>query len=230
MADFSSRRLEHQRYKTKKDNAMARLGDIRDCFPNTLSVGSTAAITGAVTLASTLGVDTINEYTSATGVTVDGVLIKDNTLTAHKEPISEAATTVLTAADSGKVFFVDGATSAADYTLPAPAAGLNFKWVWVANCNNAITVTTADTTDTTGDMFYGGLLLIPATDNLNYIEYAGSDVSKLTFDDNLANSAGGVGSWVEIRCVEDAVWCVTGILNSTTDSDTDGSAIGSDVD
>ena len=145
------------------------------------------------------------------------------------EHISEAVTTVLTAADSGKTFFVDAATTAANYTLPAPVAGLKYKFIWVANCNNAVTITTADTTDTTGDMLRGGLLVSAAAAVNTFVE-AASDVNKATFDDNVENGAAGIGSWVEIICAEDAVWYITGVVNSTTDADGVGSAIFSDVD
>lgn len=145
------------------------------------------------------------------------------------EDISEAVTTVLTAADSGKTFFINADTAATNYTLPAPVAGLNFKWLWTADCDNAITITTADTTDTTGDMFVGGVLNCAAA-NLNTFVEVAADNNKMTFDDNVANSAGGAGQWIEVICTEDAAWFVRGIVNMTSDADGVGSAIFSDVD
>lgn len=135
---------------------------------------------------------------------------------------AEAATATLDASDSGKTFWIDGSTSAATFTLPAPAAGLNFKWIWTANCNNAIVIQTADITDTSGDMLRGGLLICAAAALNTFLEASG-DVNTITVDDNAANLAGGVGSWIEIICTEDAVWFVRGILNSTTDNDSTGS-------
>ena len=143
--------------------------------------------------------------------------------------IAEAATASLTAADSGKTFWIDGSTSAATYTLPAPSAGLYFRWKWTANCNNAVIIQTADITDTTGDMLKGGVLVCAAADNNLFIEN-GANVNTATFDDNVANSAAGAGSWVEVICTEDPTWYIRGILNSTTDADTDGSAIFSNAD
>ena len=145
------------------------------------------------------------------------------------ESLTEAATVTLTAADSGKTFWINGSTSAADFTLPAPVIGLTYRWVWTANCNNAITITTADTTDTTGDMFLGGLLISAAAAVNTFVETA-ADKNKMTFDDNVENCAGGAGSWVEVICIADAVWFVRGIMNGTTDADGVGSAIFSDVD
>jgi hypothetical protein len=136
---------------------------------------------------------------------------------------------VLTAADSGKVFFVNADTVATAYTLPAPAAGLHFKWIVTANCDNATTITTADTADTSGDMFKGGLLVSAAAAVNTFVE-AGSDVNRITLDDNVVNGACGTGSWLEVICTEDPTWFVTGVINSTTDADGVGSAIFSDVD
>jgi len=229
MADFTIRRKAYQRYSTREDNGFCRLGDVKDLFADTVTVSGVTTMTGNVTLGGSVAVDTISEATSATGVTVDGVLIKDNALTGKYEAIAEAATEVLVAADSNKTFFVDAATSAANYTLPTPVAGLRYKFIWVANCDNAVTITTADTTDTTGDMLRGGLLICAAAAVNTFVE-AASDVNKATFDDNVENGAAGIGSWVEIICAEDAVWYITGVINSTTDADGVGSAIFSDVD
>ena len=159
-------------------------------------------------------------------VTIAGALTATGALTIGgailaKATVSEAATTVLTAAESGSIFFIDGSTSAANYTLPATVAGLTFKWIWTANCNNAITITTADTTDTTGDMFTGGLLISSAAAVNNFLEVA-ADNNTITVDDNAADKAGGPGSWIEVICCEDAVWYVTGVINSTTDADSTG--------
>jgi hypothetical protein len=145
-----------------------------------------------------------------------------------KKAVVEGATTILTAAHSGSVFFINGDTAASDYTLPATVAGLNYKWVWTANCNNAITITTADTTDTTGDMFLGGLLISSAAAVNNFLESA-ADKNCITVDDNAANTAGGPGSWIEVICTEDGAWFVHGVINSTTDADSVGAHF-TDVD
>ena len=135
----------------------------------------------------------------------------------------------LTAADSGKVFFINADTGATTYTLPTPAAGLHYKWIVTANCNAATIIKTADTTDTTGDMLRGCLFLHSADNDTTVVEAAG-DVNTLTLDDDLANSTCGIGSWVEIICNEDPTWFVTGMINGTTDSDGTGAALFSDTD
>lgn len=134
------------------------------------------------------------------------------------------AAVILTAADSGKVFFVNADTGATAYTLPAPAAGLHFKWIVTANCDNATTIATADLTDTSGDMYKGGLLVCAAAAVNTFVE-AGANVNTITLDDNVVNGACGAGSWLEVICNEDPTWFVTGVINSTTDADGVGSAI-----
>jgi hypothetical protein len=144
-----------------------------------------------------------------------------------KLSISEATTTVLTSSDHGKVFFVDAATVAAIYTLPAPIIGLTFKWIWVADCNNAITIKTADITDTTGDMLAGALIVWSSTAATNLtVRETVANCNTLILDDNAVNSGAGIGTWVEITCVEDAVWHVCGVINGSST----GSALFSNAD
>ena len=146
------------------------------------------------------------------------------------DAIAEVTTTVvLTAADSGKVYFNNSDSGASTFTLPAPAPGLRFKWIWTANKTTATIIKTADVTDSTGDMLRGGLLVCAAAAVNTFVEASG-DVNTMTFDDDVVNGAAGIGSWVEAICTEDPTWCVTGVINSTTDADGVGSAIFSDTD
>ena len=210
---------------TQQDNSTATLSYDGTDF----DFDAPVTVAGALSSSSTgLKADTISEYTSGSGVTVDGVKLKDSAIFS-KVSVTEIAATVLTAADSGKVFFVNSDSGAAAFTLPAPAAGLHFKWIVTANCTTALTITTADTTDTTGDMLRGCIFL-HSTDNDTTVVEASGDVNKLTLDDDLANSTCGLGSWIEVICTEDPVWFITGMLNGTTDTDGTGAALFSDVD
>jgi len=145
--------------------------------------------------------------------------------------IEAAASKTLTAADSGRVFSV-GSGSAAAYTLPAATeanAGIRFLWIWTASETDAITIVTADTTDTTGDMLFGGLLNCSAA-AVNTLAQAGADANTITLDDNVANTGGGEGTWVEIICLGQSKWFVRGIVEADSDADGTGSAIFSDAD
>lgn len=164
--------------------------------------------------------DHIGEYTEGEGVEIIG----------ERKDIGYSDGNVsLTSQESGKTFFIDGSSSASTYTLPAPRAGLNYKWIWGANCDAETKITTADHTDTTGDMLRGGLLVCSAAAVNTFIEASG-DMNTLSVDDNVDNKAAGAGSWIEIYCVRDAEWLVTGVLNGNTDADGNGSVVFSDVD
>ena len=148
-----------------------------------------------------------------------------------KKSVTEAAGAAvgLTAAMSGKVFFINSDSGATTYTLPAPAAGLHYKWIVTANMTDPIIIKTADTTDTTGDMLRGALYQL-ANDNDSTVVEASGDVNTLTLDDNAANGACGIGSWVEVICTEDPVWFVTGVINGTTGGTGTGAGLFSDAD
>jgi len=244
MGDFSKQRESHERYDSFGENQMARLGDIIDLFPGTLSVSGVSTLTGAtgitgaltcaaalsaltltatttLDVGTTLSVDTINEYTSGTGVSITG------RLPSVTEVVSPTAT--LTASDSGKIFFVNTDSGASTYTLPAPKAGLHFKWIISQDCDTATIIQTADNTDTSGDMFLGGLLVKAAIDLTTFVETA-ADNNTITLDDNVANTAQGAGSWVHIYCTEDPTWFVSGVINADSEGTCDGSAIFSDAD
>lgn len=162
--------------------------------------------------------DTIAEVTPGAGVTITGI----------KDTVSAAASVTLTAADSGKVFFI-GDSGAVAYVLPDAEAGLKFKFIVIADETDATTITTSDTTDTTGEGFDGGLLVCAAAAVNTFVE-SGADTNRITLDDNVTNGACGKGSWLEIIGVKANTWFVTGVINSTTNATGVGSAIFSDVD
>lgn len=178
-----------------------------------------------------INADTVTEVTSAAGTTIDGVLVKDNTLTALRKSVTEltGSAVILTAADSGKVFFVNADSGATTYTLPAPEAGLHFKWIVTADTDSATVIKTANITDTSGDMLRGGLLVCSAAAINTFVE-AASDVNTLTLDNNVNNAGQGIGSWVEVICTEDPTWFVTGVINGNADVDGNGSVLFTDAD
>ena len=173
---------------------------------------------GSSYAADSIAVDTITTNTES-ALTLPAVL----------KNMEESDSRHLTAADSGKVFFLNSDTGAVTYTLPAPIPGLTFKWVFVDNKTSVTNIATADVTDTTGDMFRGGLLVCAAAAVNTFVEASG-DVNTIVLDDDVVNGAAGTGSWVEVICTEDTKWFVHGVINSTTDADGVGSAIFVDTD
>jgi hypothetical protein len=175
----------------------------------------------------------VRAYLTAGGVLQIGSYISldsiAHTITGDRKSITAGTTTtVLTAADSGKVFNIK-AVGAATYTLPAPAAGLYFKWIWSIDNTDAVIIKTADLTDTDGDMFRGGLLVCAAAAVNTFVEASG-DHNTITMEDDAAKCGGGVGSWIEIICTEDPTWYVRGIVNSNSDADNVGVGLFSDAD
>ena len=145
--------------------------------------------------------------------------------------VLDGVSKTLTASESGTIWHM-GTGGAVDFVLPAASVaniGVSYLFVWSAAETDAITIQTADTTDTTGDMFVGGLLFCAAA-AVNTIAQLAADKNKLTFDDNVANSGGGPGTWCEVTCIADAKWFVRGIVEGDSDADGVGSAIASDVD
>ena len=97
-------------------------------------------------MASTLYVDTVSEQTSGSGVTVDGVFLKDSTVTALQLHTAMAVNGAATIASGTVIFTKAGVTGGSKNlatfaafvgaTLTLQAYGL--KWVVVANNNVTI--------------------------------------------------------------------------------------------
>lgn len=113
------------------------------------------------------------------------------------------ATTTLTAADSGGVYFLNAATEFVT-TLPSPAAGLNFKFICkAAPASASYTVVTASS----ANILIGGIneLEVDTGDDGPY----DADGDTITFVDGVAV----VGDWAEV--VSDGTsWYLTGQANA----------------
>ena len=147
----------------------------------------------------------------------------------------------LTVAQSGAIMLFDEDEAYA-ITLPAVTTGdigVNYTFMETIASNNDRTIDTAYD----NDYYVGSLVVLPsavwasgtAQDGLaaNIVANAASDV-QITFDDNLANGAGGVGSIVKVTAVVTGntgagggaklVWALTGQM-FTADPNSDGTAI-----
>ena len=106
------------------------------------------------------------------------------------------ANTTLTAADSGKIIFLDGSTTH-DVTLPSAATGLNYHFILVDATADVDVVQAAATEDFVGTVVDGAGTSDTA---------AGSD-TKIIFDQTGGAAA---GDWVKLVCYNDDDWMVAG--------------------
>lgn len=90
-----------------------------------------SANTFAALLGSSILTDVINETTTDAGVTIEGILALDNTLSALREALlTKAVNYPLVAADSGVTVFVTAADKV--LTLPSTVAGLKYRVILTA--------------------------------------------------------------------------------------------------
>lgn len=124
-------------------------------------------------LTGTLTVDTINEYTSATGVTVDGVLLKDNDVTATDVTASGVVTgatlvgTLTTAAQTNVTSLgtLSSLTISGDLTVDT-------NTLKVVSSSNQITMGN-------GEVGFGGLLNLDS-------DYNGSNIPQISLQDGIS--------------------------------------------
>tara|TARA_R110000824_G_scaffold372139_1_gene562215 strand:+ start:101 stop:592 length:492 start_codon:yes stop_codon:yes gene_type:complete len=138
------------------------------------------------------------------------------------------------ASDSNKTFILNTA-AATVITLPADAdmeIGWNVKFVMALANNNGVLIKCSDVTDTTGQMFTGGLnyqVVADATaDVFQGYATAATDDSQLALDTNLANNMASVGSVVNIMKTATNKFMVSGHIASV-DADGTGAAIFSNI-
>lgn len=148
-----------------------------------LNTDKDVSISGSTTLS---GATTISGALTTTGVLTPSTIVEPNE--------TVAATETLVAADSGKTIFLSSATEFAT-TLPAPAAGLKFRFIVAAAPSGAsYTVVTN-----------GGDNVIEGSATVNGAAVAAVNEDTITFTDGAA----AVGDWVEV--VSDGTsWYVSG--------------------
>jgi len=153
----------------------------------------------------------------------------------HTHEITAATTAYqVLASDSNKTFILNTA-AATVITLPADAdmeLGWNIKVVMALACNAGILIKCSDVTDTTGQMFTGGVnyqVIADATaDVFQGYAAAAADDSQLALDTNLANNMATVGTNLTIMKTATNKFMVTGHV-ATADADGTGAAIFSNI-
>tara|TARA_R110000765_G_scaffold48943_1_gene99680 strand:- start:995 stop:1870 length:876 start_codon:yes stop_codon:yes gene_type:complete len=137
-----------------------------------------------------------------------------------------SATGSITAADSGKIIYLDAETlDGGRITLPTCAAGLYFKFVLTSDDGAPFKIASADhsaTTDTK-EYFYGTVSVISLTDDKNASQRVTSSTAaaaeqnhdNLSFDGDAATSGGLVGDVIEIWGTSATAWLVRAIIRTS---------------
>ena len=132
--------------------------------------------------------------------------------------------------DSGKTFLLNSA-SAMTLTLPADTdieIGWNCKFLMMLDNDNSYTIKCSDVTNSTGQMFIGGLnyqVIADATANVfqGYAATANND-SQIDLDTNLDDNQAKAGSFINVIKVATNRFMVSGHVASA-DADGTGAAI-----
>jgi hypothetical protein len=151
---------------------------------------------------SAISVDTINESTTAAGVTVDGVLLKDGALTgarraANTTAVAITGATVLALDDSGGIFTV-AQSSAYDIDLPSPTTGPGLRYMFSLTAPGSFDVTI---TSLGGATFVGTIL--------NDATVVVATGSTLTFADGVSL----LGDNIEIESISTSLWHVRAVAS-----------------
>jgi hypothetical protein len=156
------------------------------------------SVSGAVTLS---GANTLSGATTLSGaVTLSGGTTISGALVDNVEVV--AATNVITAAESGKTFFLNVATGF-ESTLPTAAAGLHFRFiVATAPTSNGYTITGSP-----ADKIFGTVACSGAEDTINGVTADAAD------NVILVHNEAKIGDLVEFYS-DGTNWYVTGNVNT----------------
>lgn len=154
--------------------------------------------------------DTIYEQTSGSGVTIDGVLLKDSNIVALETPVNIGTGTPYTvlAANTGKLHLIPDMAANSAINLPTAAAGLHYKFMYVGAAADA-----HDHTINTGSAsnFYVGAVGFQDSDGtaLDFVVSDNNSNAILTIN----NAASG--TFIEVWC-DGTKWYINGMVHSDT--------------
>ena len=171
---------------------------------------------------------------------LDSPILRDYRVEVLRQSDDTDTSITLTTAQSGALVLLDE-NEAYAITLPAITAvdiGVNYTFLETVASNTDRTINTAYD----NDYWVGGVHVLPsaawgsgtAQDGGVFGLSAGATDVQITFDDNLADAAGHVGSWVKVTAIlagnttsgggAKLVWAVSGNMG-TADPNGDGTAI-----
>lgn len=148
-------------------------------------------------------------------------IINTGTTTGGKNAVtaSGGTTRTLTTANSGSINLFDS-SAGITYTLPAPAVGLNYRFIWtVTQASSAhVVVTDAGTT-----FLLGGVEMFSATDvtpsaTLGPKFFAANGTTHVKFTSNATTTGTAIGSYLQFVCVTATQWYVYGVVDSPSGS------------
>jgi hypothetical protein len=120
---------------------------------------------------------------------------------------SPAATVTLTAAQSGQAFAFDRAAGVI-YTLPTPAVGLNYRFIFtVAQTSAANEVQTAPTTSVT--LFMQGVITVTGTTTMGF---AGVPTTSVAIKTNDTTTGGLIGGDFTCTGISGTLWSCNGTV------------------
>lgn len=134
--------------------------------------------------------------------------VDNYTLAGNKRQVlASSGNTTMTAAMSGSLMLVDGATTA--YTLPAIGAGDVGMWF-----DFLVTVASTGATITAGaaDILTGGIVIMSTNAGLECDAFSADGVDDLVFTMNGTTKGGVVGSEVRYIAISATNWFVSGAL------------------
>jgi len=160
-----------------------------------------------------VGADTSN-YIDTTGVTCEnitatGTLTLSSGLVRSAVVTTDAATYTVLAANSGKTHIVPNLTADCVFTLPTPAAGLHYRFIYGGGAADAQDWTLNTGSDT--NYFIGGLAGHDTTAVILYVFSDGNSNSKVKID------TPNIGTAVELYC-DGTNWYISGTVHSSTDT------------
>lgn len=159
--------------------------------------------------ADSIQVDTITEKTADAGVTIDGMLVKDESIF-YKEPIinANASTLTLTAAQTGSTILLNRAAGC-DVTLPSGEVGLVYKFKVITSVtSNDYSITAAAATE----LFTGGISAVSTAtlDKTTQFSPDGTDDDAMSM--NGGTTGGRIGTTLVFTYVAANTWYVEGVV------------------
>ncbi len=133
--------------------------------------------------------------------------------------LASSGNTTVTAATSGSTRLFDSAAGIT-YTLPAPAVGLRYRFIWTVSqsSSNHIIITDAGTTFINGGVsMFSGADVTPSS-TLGPKFFPANGTSHIKFTSNATTTGTAAGSWLEFVCYDATHWYAYGVIDSPSGS------------